>query len=72
MATCERLIDAASADSDLLITFSTPTLQAALQRVNGCRSSSTTFRIRSWPRRNYRQRSCAERDPHLLIGAYDR
>ena len=33
MATVSALIDAASTDSDLLITFSTPTLQAALQRV---------------------------------------
>jgi putative tryptophan/tyrosine transport system substrate-binding protein len=33
MATVSGLIAAASADSDLLITFSTPTLQAALQRV---------------------------------------
>jgi len=32
MATVSGLIDAASADSDLLITFSTPTLQAALRR----------------------------------------
>ena len=33
MATVSALIDAAAADSDLLITFSTPTLQAAVQRV---------------------------------------
>ena len=33
MATVSGLIDAAARDSDLLITFSTPTLQAALQRV---------------------------------------
>lgn len=32
MATVNGLIDAAVADSDLLITFSTPTLQAAMQR----------------------------------------
>jgi ABC-type uncharacterized transport system substrate-binding protein len=33
MATVSGLIDAAMTDSDLLITFSTPTLQAAVQRV---------------------------------------
>jgi putative tryptophan/tyrosine transport system substrate-binding protein len=33
MATVSSLLDAASTDSDLLITFSTPTLQAAVQRV---------------------------------------
>ena len=33
MATVSALVDAALADSDLLITFSTPTLQSALQRV---------------------------------------
>jgi ABC-type uncharacterized transport system substrate-binding protein len=33
MPTVSGLIDAAARDSDLLITFSTPTLQAALQRV---------------------------------------
>ena len=34
MATVSGLIDAAVADSDLLITFSTPTLQAAMQRAH--------------------------------------
>ena len=33
MATVSGLVDAAARDSDLLITFSTPTLQAAMQRV---------------------------------------
>jgi ABC-type uncharacterized transport system substrate-binding protein len=33
MATVSGLVDAALGDSDMLITFSTPTLQAALQRV---------------------------------------
>ena len=33
MATVSALIDGSQADSDLLITFSTPTLQSALQRV---------------------------------------
>ena len=33
MATVSGLVDASMADSDLLVTFSTPTLQAAMQRV---------------------------------------
>ena len=42
MATVTTLVDAAANDSDLIVTFSTPTLQAALQRAS----------IRQWLRKS--------------------
>ena len=72
MATVSGLVDAALADSDLLITFSTPTLQSALQRV---KRLPVIFNYVSDPFIAGAGKSDREHAPNVtgvyLLGAYD-